>query len=97
MAVPPAPVRVPSLRPLVPRVMSVTSVANDKDDNERILGALHRSPGICLTAEENPRKPQLGDRLIKGLCDRSSPPNEVSRIVQHVRKGEGRKHANPNQ
>ena len=30
-----------------------------------ILGVVHRSPGICLTAEENPRKPQLGDRLMK--------------------------------
>ena len=38
-----------------------------------ILRAVHRSPGICLTAEENPRKPQLGDRLMKGLCDLSSP------------------------
>ena len=54
---------------------------------------MHRSPGICLTAEENPRKPQLGDRLMKGLCDQSSPqmgplsPNEVGRIAQHVRIG----------
>ena len=38
-----------------------------------ILGAVHRSPGICLTAEENPRKPQLVDRLMKELCDQSSP------------------------
>ena len=51
-------------------------VANDKGDNEMILGAVHRSPGICLTAEENPRKPQLGDRLMKGLCDQSSPQIE---------------------
>ena len=36
-----------------------TSVANDKGDNEIILGDLHRSPGICLTAEEKHRKPQL--------------------------------------
>ena len=57
VAVPPAPVRVPSQRPLAPCVASVTSVANDKDDNEMILGAVHRSPDICLTAEENPRKP----------------------------------------
>ena len=65
MAVPPAPVRVPSQRPLAPRVASVTSVPNDKDDDdEMILGAVHRSPGICLTAEENPRKPQLGDLLL---------------------------------
>ena len=45
--------------------------ANDKGDNEMILGAVHRCPGICLTAEENPRKPQLGDRLME-LCDQSS-------------------------
>ena len=57
----------------VPRVASVTLVANDKGDNEMILGAVFRSPGICLTAEENPRKPQLGDSLMKGLYDQSSP------------------------
>ena len=32
VAVPPAPVRVPSQRPLAPSVASVTSVANDKGD-----------------------------------------------------------------
>ena len=51
VAVPPAPVRVPSQRQLAPSVALVTSVANDKGDNEMILGAVHRSPGICLTAE----------------------------------------------
>ena len=62
-----------------------------------IPGALLRSPGIYLIAKENLRKPQLADRLMKGPCDQSSPqmgsltPNEVSRIAQHVRKGEGRK------
>ena len=69
---PPAPVRVPSEKPLAPSVASVSSVANDKGDNEMILEAVHRSPGICLTAEENPRKPLLGDPLMKGLCDQSS-------------------------
>ena len=64
VAVPPAPVRVPSQRPLAPSVASVTSITNGKGDNETILEAVHRSPGICLTAEENPRKPQLGDRKI---------------------------------
>ena len=71
--------------------------ANDKDNIEMIPGDVHRSPGICLTAEENPRNPQLGDRLMKG-CTTSHRlkwgpfnPNEVSRIAQHVRKGEGRK------
>ena len=58
-SVPPAPVRGPSLRTLALSVASVTSVANDKGDNVMILGAVHRSPGICLTAEETPRKPQL--------------------------------------
>ena len=52
---------------------SVTSVANDKGDNEMILGAVNRSPGICLTTEENVKAPQVGDRLMKGLCDQSSP------------------------
>ena len=56
VAVPAAPVRVPSQRPLSPSVASVTSVANDKGDNEMNLGVVHRSPGICLTAEKNPRK-----------------------------------------
>ena len=58
---------------------------------------MHRSLGICLTVEENPRKPQLGGRLMKRLCGQSSPqigpfpPNEVGRVAQHVMKGEGRK------
>ena len=59
MAVPPAPVRVPSQIPLA---QSVTSIPNDKCDNELIPGAVHRSPGIYLEAEEKPEKPQLGDR-----------------------------------
>ena len=49
VAVPPAPVRVPSQSPLVPSVKSVTLVANDMGDNEMIPEAVHRSPGICLT------------------------------------------------
>ena len=43
----------------LPRMSSQS--ANDKGDNEMILGAVHRSPGIYLTAEEIPGKPQLGD------------------------------------
>ena len=49
--------------------MSVTLVANDKGDNEMIPGAVLKSPGICITTEADPGKPQLGDRLMKGLCD----------------------------
>ena len=33
-------------------------------DNEMIQGAMQISPGICLTAEENPEKLQLGDSFI---------------------------------
>ena len=73
MAVPPALVRVASQRPLSPSVMSVMSVADDKGDDEMIPGDVHRFPGICLTAEDNPGKPQLGDCLMKGLCDQSLP------------------------
>jgi hypothetical protein len=53
VAVPPAPARVPSQKSLAPSVASITSVANDKGDNEMILEAVHRFPSICLTAEEN--------------------------------------------
>ena len=35
--------------------------ADDMGDNEMIAGAVYRSPYICLTTEENPGKPQLGD------------------------------------
>jgi hypothetical protein len=54
---PPAPVRVPSLAPIITTVMSV---ANDKVVDEMILGTVHRSPSICLIPEENHGKPQLG-------------------------------------
>ena len=42
-------------------------------DNEMMPGTVHRSPDIYLTAEEHPEKPQLGDRLMKGLCEQSLP------------------------
>ena len=47
------------------------SVADDKSDNEMIPEAMHKSPRICLTGEETPRKPQFGDRLMMGLQMRS--------------------------
>ena len=50
MVVPLDPVWVHGQRLLAP---SVTSVANDKSDNEMTPGAVHRSPGIWSTAEEN--------------------------------------------
>ena len=83
MGVPAAPVRVPSQRLFDPSVASVTSVANDNGGNKMILGAVHRSPGICLAAQENPKKPHLGDRLMKKFATShrlkwdTIPPNGV--------------------
>ena len=67
MAVPSAPVRIPSQRPLGLSVTSVTSVANDKSDNELILGAVHRSPALQLRKTGR----QMG----------YLPPNDVGRIT----------------
>ena len=54
VAVPSAPVRVPSQWSLTPSVASVTSVANDKGDKEMIPGAVHSSPGIYLMLRKPP-------------------------------------------
>ena len=93
MAVPPASVRVPSQRPLAPSVTSVMSVANDKGNNEMIPGAVYRSPDNCLTAEENPGKPQLGDHFFKWgslLPMASAGSHSISRREKEGRK-EGRR------
>ena len=68
MTVLPVPVRVSSQSSLAPNVASVTLVANDKGDYEMIPGTVHKFPGICLTAEENPGKPKLGDRELINAC-----------------------------
>ena len=47
--------------------VSVTSVTNVRGDNEIILGAVHRSPGICHTAVENPKESLLLKKSIDGL------------------------------
>ena len=60
--------------------------ANDKGDNKLIPETVHKSPGICLTIEKNPSKPQLGDSLVKAVR-RIIASNEVSEIAQHIRKG----------
>ena len=40
---------------------------NDNSDNEMIPGAVYRSPGISLRAEDNPGKHHLGDGLMKAM------------------------------
>ena len=66
VAVPPAPVRVPSQKPLALSVMSITLSANDRVDNEMLPEAFCRFPRIYLVVEENPGKPRLGDYHIIG-------------------------------
>ena len=48
---------------------------------------MHRSPGICLMAEVNPGKSQLGNHG-KSHCLRWGPltPNNVGIISQHIRE-----------
>ena len=94
MTVPPAPVRAPSQRPLA-RVSRRS--ANDKGDNEVKPGAVHRSPGICLTAEENPWKASARRPSDEGCATSHSLkwdtlfPHEVGRIAQNVMEGQRRK------
>ena len=83
-----------SQRPLSPSVASVTSVANDKGDNEMVLGAVNRSPGICLTVEENSRKLQetsarrpSDEGIVRPVVASNGVPFLQIRLV---RKGEGR-------
>ena len=56
-----------------------------------ILGAVHRSPRICLTADENSGKPQLGERNERSAANLRLkwgpfPLNEVGEIAQNVSK-----------
>ena len=44
----------------LPRVSRLS--VNYKGDNDMLPEAVHRYPGIYLTAEESPGNPQLGDR-----------------------------------
>ena len=53
VAVPPAPIRVPSERPLARVSRQSRRWIIYKSDNEMILGTGHRSPAICLTVEQN--------------------------------------------
>ena len=94
VAVPPAPVWVPSQRPLAPSVTSVTSVANDKvimKLSRLCTGLLAFALQLRKTSARRPSdeavrqvSPQMGSHTF----------NEVGRTAQYVRKGEGRKGGN---
>ena len=70
---PPALFPLLSQRLLAPSVTTFVTVAYYKGNNKMIPGALHRSRGISIANVENPGKRQVGDSLLKGLCDQSSP------------------------
>ena len=57
----PASFLVPSQGQLL-QVSQQSRLSDEKGDNEMEPGTVHRS-GICLTAEENPRKSQIGHHL----------------------------------
>ena len=64
-----------------------------KCDNKMIPEAVDRSPGIFLTAEGNLSYEIVwwrGCKTIHLHKLRTLSPNEVSRVTQHVGKGEGR-------
>ena len=51
---PSAPVLVPSQKPFAPSFTSVTLLIQYKGDNKIFAIVVHKSPGICLMAEEIP-------------------------------------------
>ena len=53
-------------------------------------GAVHRSTGIYLKAEGNPRKPQLGDHLMKAVEQSLSQMGSVESHSTSVREKEGK-------
>ena len=55
-------------------------LANDKGNNEIIPRAVQRSTGICLTAEENSGKPQLGDLVFKIFISIKLYKNSLKRL-----------------
>jgi hypothetical protein len=87
----------------LPSVSRQSHLWANKCDNEIIPGAIHRSRGVYLTVEEfilQLRK--TPENLSYETVDQDSatshsfkwdllPPNEVVRIAQHVRNGEGSK------
>ena len=78
---------------IAPSVASVTSVANDKDDNEIIPGTVHKYLGICLKAEENPGKPQL-ETVRPVIASNGVPFLQIRSVGTHSTSGrekEGKK------
>ena len=54
-------------------------------------GDVHRSPGIYLTAEENPGKPQLGDNQMKAaqpvIASNGTPHLQITSMGPHSGTG----------
>ena len=63
-------------------------VTNDKGGNEMILGAVHRSPGIFLTAEENPRKPLPDEGAVRPVIASNGVPFiQIKSVGSHSTSG----------
>ena len=78
LVVPPAPLRIHSQRPLAPNVASVTSVPNDKGDNEMILGAVHRKPQLEEPSDEGAVRPVIISNGVPFLKIRSAGSHSKS-------------------
>ena len=89
LAMPSAPVRVPSQRPFAPNVTSISLSVNGKGDNEMIPETGHKSAVIYLTAEKHHGKPQLGGCATSHRLKWGPVPPDGS--VGSYRKREGRK------
>ena len=68
----------------------------DEGDNEVGQRAMHRSIGIYLIVEGNPRDSQLGGCMMKAVTSHHLswdplPKNGSSTIAQHIRDGEKKK------
>ena len=87
MTVPPAPALVTSQRPLAPSVASVTLVANDKSDNETILGAVHRSPGICSQGKPQKTRPSDEGNARPVIASNGVPFLQMRSVGSHSTSG----------
>ena len=74
MAVPPAPVRVPSEKPLALSVASVTLVANDKGDNEMILGVCTDLLAFALQPRKTSARRQADERAVRPAISSNGVP-----------------------
>ena len=89
MTVPPAPDRVPDQRPLAPSVMSVTSDANDKGDNEMISSHLLYSGGKSRKASTRIPSDEGAVRTV--IASNGVPYLQMRSVRSHSASGKEKK------